>query len=95
MEVWAKLGFYGLEAIRDANNSWHRGIAGLRQARRPGVAALRAEQFFIPLIGRRRLLFRRTLMAASRTAGCSKLNSLNQTNNILSNTAPIPGGLPC
>jgi len=42
MEVGAKLGLYGLEAIGDANNSWRLGLMGLGQNGQSRLPALRA-----------------------------------------------------
>jgi hypothetical protein len=51
MEGGAILGLHGLEAIRDAVNGWHIGVTELRQAGHTSVAASRAAQLFVPLIG--------------------------------------------
>jgi hypothetical protein len=61
MEVGAILGLHGCEAIRDAINGWHIGVFELRQSGHTGVAALRAAEHFVPLIGHWRPHFGDTL----------------------------------
>jgi hypothetical protein len=41
-----------LEAIRNAMNGWYLGVGALRETSHTRLAAFRAPQFFVPLIGR-------------------------------------------
>jgi hypothetical protein len=57
MEVWAILGMNGFEAIWDIMNNRRLGVFWLSQADQSSLAASRASQRFVPLIGHRRPLF--------------------------------------
>jgi hypothetical protein len=61
MEVGAILGLHGLVPVRDTVNGWHLGTLGVGQTRHTRIAALRAPQYLVPLIGHRWHLFWRDL----------------------------------
>jgi hypothetical protein len=60
MKPGTVLCLHGLEASRDKTNSWNFGVSKLRQAGHTSIAASRAAQVFVPLIGHWRPLSRIT-----------------------------------